>query len=156
MFIGRPCAWILSPRYLGKSMDGTCAEEIVNRIYYRGSVLKISFIYLCCKNILSNLHLFILTSGGLCSARGLSLDTSILLPPSPRTLSALWTLLQFSPSLPASDIYSVNIYSALTVHRDLELGNVSSYLFTVCMDSPLQTLLIESFLRMEYKKVALQ
>ena len=134
MFIGRPCAWILSPRYLSKSVDGTCAEEIVNRIYYRGSVLKILFIYLAiCKNILSTLHLFILilTSGGLCSARGLSLDTSILLPPSPRTLSALWTLLHFSPSLPASDIYSVNIYSALTVHRDLELGNVSSYLFTV-------------------------
>ena len=92
------------------------------------NIIHLSRVYVC-KNILSTL--FILTSDGLCSARGLSLDTSILLPPSPRTPSALWTLLQFSPSLPASDIYSVNIYSALTVHRDLELGNVSSYLFTV-------------------------
>ena len=141
-------------------MDGTCGEEIVNGIYYRGSVLKILFIYLSFMFVKIpsplSIYIFILTSGGLCKARGLSLDTSILLPPSPRTLSALWTPLHFSPSLPASDIYSVNIYSALTVHRDLELGNVSSYLFTVCMDSPLQTLLIESFLRMEYKKVALQ
>ena len=131
MFIGRPCAWILSPRYLCKSVDGTCAEEIVNRIYYRGSVLKMLFVYLASMFVKISSPLSILTSGGLCSARGLSLDTSILLPPSPRTLSALWTPLHFSPSLPASDIYSVNIYSALTVHRDLELGNVSSYLSTV-------------------------
>ena len=46
-FIGRPCAWIrVSPCYLGKSVDGTCAEEIVNGIYYRRRVLKILFIYL--------------------------------------------------------------------------------------------------------------
>ena len=88
------------------------------------NIIHLSSVYVC--KILSQfLYLFILTSGGLCKARGLSLDTNILLPPSPRAPCALWTPLHFSPSLPTSDIYSVNIYSALAVHRDLELGDIS-------------------------------
>ena len=109
-----PCLTLLSVQVHGWNLwRGNRQWNLLSRECSE-NIIHLSFVYVC-KNTISTLYLFILTSDGLCSARGLSLDTSILLPPSPRTLSALWTLLHFSPSLPASDIYSVNIYSALTL-----------------------------------------
>ena len=85
-FIETPCTWFhASPRCLGKSVDGTRGENIVNGINNRGSALNMIFIistglsnYLS----ISTYYLqFILTSAGLWEARGLMIDTNIVLSP---------------------------------------------------------------------------